>query len=84
MTDQEKRNHIIREFERFVQEYERDVGFTSYDSEVLEGVLALLKEMIYVSVIYDGNMTVCGNCGAALGKLYYKCPECGRRLNWDD
>lgn len=40
----EKTEKIISEFERFIQEYDRDTGFTSYDSEVLEGVLALLKE----------------------------------------
>ena len=40
MTDREK---IIREFERFMQEYERDIGCTSYDCEVLKGVHELLK-----------------------------------------
>lgn len=39
----EKTEKIINEFERFIQEYDRDIGFTSYDSEVLKGVLALLK-----------------------------------------
>ena len=40
----EKTEKIISEFERFVQEYVRDIGCTSYDSEVLEGVLELLKK----------------------------------------
>lgn len=39
-----KTETIISEFERFIQEYDRDIGFTNYDSEVLKGVLALLKE----------------------------------------
>ena len=41
MTLQEKRGMIIREFERFVQEY--SVEYTDYNEEVLKGVLALLK-----------------------------------------
>ena len=39
----EKTEKIISEFERFVQEYERDFGFSSYDCEMLKSVLALLK-----------------------------------------
>lgn len=38
----DKRDMIIREFERFVQEY--SVEYTNYDEEVLKGVLELLKE----------------------------------------
>ena len=41
MMKQEKREMIIREFERFVQEY--SVEYTDYNEEVLKGVLALLK-----------------------------------------
>lgn len=42
MPDREKRENIIRGFERFVQEY--SVEYTDYNEEVLQGVLALLKE----------------------------------------
>ncbi len=41
MPEQEKRGMIIRDFERFVQEY--SVEYTDYNEEVLKGVLALLK-----------------------------------------
>lgn len=42
-TKMTKREKIIREFKRFIQEYERDIGCTSYDCEVLKGVHELLK-----------------------------------------
>ena len=41
MTEPDKREIIIREFERFVQEY--SIEYTDYNEEVLQGVLALLK-----------------------------------------
>lgn len=44
MFDTDKKEVIIREFERFLQEYNRDVGFTSYDEEVLNGVHLILIE----------------------------------------
>ena len=43
MTDREKRDIIIWEFERFIQEYDRDIGFATHDKEVLMDALALLK-----------------------------------------
>lgn len=42
MSEQEKRERIIREFERFVQEY--SASCTDYNEEVLAGILAILKE----------------------------------------
>ena len=44
MMKQEKREMIIREFERFVQEY--SVEYTDYNEEVLKGVLALMKKIL--------------------------------------
>ena len=40
----EKTEKIINEFEHFIQEYDRDIGLTNHDSEVLKGALTLLKE----------------------------------------
>ena len=53
MIEQEKREKIIEEFERFMQEYDRDIGFTSYDSEVLNGVHELLKAQEPRVMTYD-------------------------------
>ena len=40
----EKIEKIINEFERFIQEYDRDIGLTNHDSEVLKDALMLLKK----------------------------------------
>ena len=77
--DREKREKIVREFERFIQEYCRDIGCTSYDIEVLKGALALLQQPVTISrwVKVTGDFTtpggtpyfVCGQCGGS-GHLY--------------
>jgi hypothetical protein len=79
MMDTEKRKKIVREFERFIQEYCRDIGCTSYDIEVLKGAFALLAQPVTISrwVKLTGDFTtpggtpyfVCGRCGGS-GHLY--------------
>ena len=90
----EKTEKIISEFERFVQEYERDIGFTSYDSEVLKGVLALLKAQEPVKPVFDMGTWRCGNCGhvvqhqlsfgdnVLLFERYGYCLMCGKQVKW--
>lgn len=97
MTEQEKREKIIEEFERFMQEYDRDIGFTSYDSEVMKGVLALLKaHETIVSIrpircsahaqVADDVWYECSGCGAFLGVNRYSkqvCSKCGKAVRWE-
>lgn len=90
----DKTQQIISEFERFVQEYDRDVGCTSYDCEVLEGVLALLKAQESVEPVLDIDTWKCGECGHILEnqellgenvlfhEQYDYCPNCGRAVKW--
>jgi rubrerythrin len=91
----EKTEKIISEFERFVQEYNCDVGCTSYDSEVLEGVLALLKAQESVEPVLDIDTWKCRNCGhtlehqellgdnALFHEQYKYCPNYGRKVKWE-
>ena len=98
MTDREKREKILEEFERFMQEYDRDIGFTSYDSEVIKGVHAWLKsqEPVEPKVIDTANSKLyrndmfknyyCGNCGEYLHVVNRRdmfCSQCGRKVKWE-
>lgn len=88
----EKTEKIISEFERFVQEYVRDIGFSSYDCEMLKGVLALLKaqEPVVHGRWIDENpddsldprmrCSVCTEVESPLIKWCY-CPNCGARMD---
>ena len=85
--DGEKREKIVREFVRFIQEYSRDVGCTSYDIEVLKGALALLQQPVEhgLGIRQKGSAHVfkCSACGfvfagAAIAK---HCPNCGAKMD---
>lgn len=73
MMKQEKREMIIREFERFVQEY--SVEYTDYNEEVLKGVLALLKAQEPVVAYWIP-------CNGK-SHIWY-CSECGEKINYND
>ena len=87
-----KTEKIISEFERFIQEYDRDIGFTSYDSEVLKGALALLKEQEpvmhgrWIDENPDDSLdprmrcSICTRVESPLIKWRY-CPNCGARMD---
>lgn len=89
--DRGKREKILEEFERFMQEYDRDIGFTSYDSEVLKGVHAMLKAQEPVEPVFERQFMTsieiydCGKCGTSLGAkgIAKYCMECGRAVKWD-
>ena len=95
MTDREKRDIIIMEFEWFIQEYDRDIGFATHDKEVLMDALALLNEQEpVVPVLQSGGNYVCGNCGMyTVGYMHpltgesvqtWKyCGKCGKKVRWD-
>jgi rubrerythrin len=90
-----KTQQIINEFERFVQEYDRDVGCTSYDSEVFKGVLALLKAREPVAPLLNIDTWECRKCGHILEnqellgdnvlfhEQYNYCPNCGNEVKWN-
>lgn len=83
-----KTETIISEFERFIQEYDRNIGFTSYDSEVLKGVLELLKarESVKPNEIRHGNILMyyqCSACTSALRAVDRYCSQCGKKVKWD-
>ena len=73
-----------------------DESDRTIDMELLENVLLLLKEQEAVEPKLVGvNTWTCGECGALLGweefsrsglelVKYKYCPECGKKLKWND
>lgn len=88
--NREKREKIVQEFERFIQEYCRDIGCTSYDIEVLKGALALLKEQepvkaMKLAVPFTRTEPIefdysCPVCMVGLLKHWTACPTCGTKV----
>lgn len=82
MTDREK---VVSEFERCIGSFSPADTSDEYFKCVCKRALELLKEQNGVPYVFDADgETACGVCGCHFDKAYGNCPQCGKKVKWDD
>lgn len=73
-------------FDIYRKEDDREEGCLALDrADVVADAIALLKEQEAVKPIEGYGYYICGICKQPLkGESRKFCPECGRKVKWDD
>ena len=95
MTEQEKREKVIKGLEEFIADFKPFCG-NKADWQRVYDALALLKaqEPVEPTEPDEDNMRYCGACGSPVGYevleapgieyvQYSYCPVCGRPVKWE-